>query len=245
MYSLVMLACTIASWSYFSIFFQGKRKLGIVFVFAHALGFFAHYWFLFFVAAEGLVLLVKRRPLKRFVILSAISFAPFGVLWLPRLPSQLAASRAGLEWLARPGLSSLVSVVASFCGWGLIGLGFIACWRLAKHKGSSSIREWARDNCTQVSALLLLFSIAIPFSVSQFKPMFHPRYTVIGLQFFALPIGQLLTRLLSRRQAETRVDIATSYGSSIGSELSRELIDASAPHPPETRSHHVAQIPRR
>lgn len=213
-YSMLMLVCVLSSWAYFAIFFQNNKSrwLRVAFISIQAVGFFVHFWFGFLVAAQGLTLIIYRRRWLHFGLFSAIAFLPFALLWLPYLPTQLhtsATSGTGLTWLARPGLYEVAQTIAAYCGYGFLVVAGLSAWRMVRCR---RVRAEGSNDFDKLCVLLLLVSLTIPFLISQFKPIFFARYTVIGLQFFALPMGHLLTRLLLLR-SDAREDDDKNEGS--------------------------------
>lgn len=197
MYPMLMLVCILASWAYFSIFFQNNKSriVQIAFVLIHAIGFFAHFWFAFFVLAEGLTLIVMRREWMRFAILSIVSFLPFAILWLPYLPTQIKTSQESMAWIDKPSLTTVGLVLSSYCGWGMLIASLVTVPKIR----ASIIREWAKSQIVRASWVCCALCFLIPFALSFYKPIMFPRYTVIGLHLFWVPLGLLFSMLLFSR----------------------------------------------
>jgi hypothetical protein len=200
MYALLSLLSLGSSGLYFYLGIDKRRSAWAfaAYVLVNILGTFTHVAF-FFVLFSQLVVeftINSRRFCKGFLLALSLSVLPYVIFWAPILISQIHQSEEGLAWLSKPGLRNMGETVWLFGGafWILIPLIAFAWWRNGFRTGNLR----AQLVHAKVPSALLFLSLAVPFVISQVKPVFNSRFAIIGLPFFALSVGSILIRKISR-----------------------------------------------
>lgn len=178
----------------------------------NVLGAFTQIWFFFLLASQILAYLILFYPKNRlkFFALQFFSVLPFAVLWTPILLIQMKNNATA--WVGRPGFAEIVAVFLGFFGErvaivfypsivALLILSFKIWSPETRSKSFVSFKEYLKAEPTLTFALLFVFSIAIPFFIGQFKPIFgQTRYTIVALPAFVLIIASLLCRFVNQKQ---------------------------------------------
>ncbi|MBI5085340.1 MAG: glycosyltransferase family 39 protein [Acidobacteria bacterium] len=147
-----------------------------------AAGLLTHHWFIFVLpalAAGGVALLLP---------LSA-GGAIYGVLWGDAAMAQLAGRAQHLAWLKRPGWESLFEVLVTHL-WILTAASPLLLALVAMRKRAAERVELGWKAALGAAAL----SLALPLAISQWKPVFNPRFTVIIAPWLALALAGLVAR---------------------------------------------------
>jgi hypothetical protein len=188
----------------------GARRRWIVYVVTNVLGTITHYWFFFLLAGQGVGALLFARGRARLGLVSAIaaSAVPFALLWTPVLLTQMQG--APTSWLEQPGGWWLLRSPVELLG----GYDFRDAARvfylLAVVVCVVRIRPWGYVRGRELDAALrdrrLGLLLAIPvvvlvlgFLLSQVRPIYHVRYTIVAIPAFSLLVAFVLARLGDRR----------------------------------------------
>jgi len=185
MYSLLMLASVLSTWAYTNVFVEQKRSWLAFWIAANILGTMTHIWFFFLLFAQGAHWLLRRRKDSlRFVFAAAASLAPYAVLWLPILIKQIRKTGEATAWLQVPGISAIATTAFFYSGVVALALPLLVYrWFLGKQDRSPAIGGLL---------LMLIVALAVPFAISQVKPVFYSRFTVIGLPLFSVALATWL-----------------------------------------------------
>ena len=205
MYSLLLLASALSTWMYWNVFVGGKQRYLPWWAAANVVGSMTHVWFFFLLFAQGMHwLLWRRKDGLRFALGGAVSLTPYGLLWLPVLIRQLRKSSEATAWLEVPGLTDLEQLAFFYGGVFALALPWLLYQRF---------RAKTKEGQPVLGLLTILaVALAVPFAVSQVKPMFYARFTVIGLPIFAVAMGTWLARVCTWRVSVFLVGV-TAAGS--------------------------------
>lgn len=180
MYGLLALVSAVSTAAYLRIRSgRGEKRDWVLYVAANIAGSFTHVWFFFLLFAQGVTHLALRRTrgLGRMTIAAAASLAPYALLWSPVLLRQIRKSESALAWAPPPGISEAGQTVFLLAGLVLAAAPFLKSWRAqAKQNWMHAVEP----------AWIALLSIAVPFLISQFKPVFWPRFTIVALPALSL-----------------------------------------------------------
>jgi len=197
MHSLLGLEVILSLTLFYRLFFldapESRRRDALLYALVNALGMFTHNWFHFALAAQGLAFLVFvfPRKIREASVVYVLSVLPYAVLWLPAGLTQL--DRSALSWIARPTFSGdfVLSFLDFFGGRRLGGMvfGAVALLLLA----SAKARAAARSRVVLSLFFVSVVSLAIPFLISQYRPIFVTgRYTIIALPPFVAGLSHVL-----------------------------------------------------
>ncbi len=192
MYALLSLLSILSTALYWMCFVEDqpsqRRLIGLIVV--NALGAFTQIWFFFLLFAEGLhfVIFVKRRWL-RFTASYGAALLPYAVLWLPDLLRQMKKSNEAVAWIPKPDIGEIGSTVFMYAGAALIFLPFLIFKFIRERR---RLPDW-----TLGVAFLLAATLVVPFSLSFVKPVFYPRFTIIGLHLFAVLVAGIAVRTVN------------------------------------------------
>jgi uncharacterized membrane protein len=217
MYALLSLLSILSTWLYlgFSVRPDSSKKTFLLYVSVNALGTFTHIWFFFLLFAQGTcqLLLFPHRRLKRFLAAFALSLVPYAVLWLPTFLRQFSKSGELGAWLTRPGIQDIGSVLFLYGGavWLMVPVLFYVWWR--QRDRSRQVVESVRAN-KMVLPLLLLISLGVPLLISQFKPVFYTRFTIVGLHLYALTAGAAISALIGKARIQKSLVLLTAVTAS-------------------------------
>ncbi len=183
MYGLLALVSAVSTSAYLRISAGKARRLDwALYVAANIAGSFTHVWFFFLLFAQGVAYLAFRRTLGlgRMIAAAALSLAPYAILWLPVLLQQIRKTESALAWAPPPGFSEAAQTLFLLAGLFLAAIPFLKSW----WTGAGANRARAAE-----PALLALLAVAVPFCISQFKPVFWPRFTIVALPALSLAIA--------------------------------------------------------
>ena len=231
MYALLSLLSILSTWLYlgFSVRPDNSKKTFLLYISVNALGTFTHIWFFFLLFAQGTcqLLLFPHRRLKRFLAAITLSLVPYAVLWLPAFLSQFSKSGELGAWLTRPGIQDIGSVLLAYGGavWLMVPVLLYVWWR--RRDRSGQVVESVRANV--VLLLLLLISLGVPLLISQFKPVFYTRFTIVGLHLYALAAGAAISALIGKAKIQQMLVILVAVTASA------MVIDSFQPSPCDSR----------
>lgn len=170
----------------------------------NAIGALTHVWFFFllFAQAVAMAVLIPPRRWLRPGGAFLLSLIPYSVIWLPTLLRQLSRSGETAAWLGRPSAGDLGSVALMYGGalWVVLPLAMPAIWRKVR-AGAPPVETTGAPGAgtTRIAALLLVVTLAVPFSISFVKPVFYSRFAIVALPVFVLLTADLLWRFLTPR----------------------------------------------
>jgi len=190
------------------------RWLGYVLV--NALGTLTVYWFFFLLAGQAAsATLFSRGKVRSGVFLALLgSVIPFLVLWMPVLFDQLGGAQT--SWMPSLGWAHAFLVPLDLLGganpfrfqvpallvYSLFGLALLL--RFGPRPGLRPWRE-LKEGLVDGRAWLLLtipvVAVLIPLLLSSWKPLYHPKYSIVASPGFALFLGYVLARHGSRHLA--------------------------------------------
>jgi hypothetical protein len=190
MYALLSLFSILSTCLYWTVFVEGRasRRNLVWLAVVNALGTFTHIWFFFLLFAECLHWLfrVRREPV-RFLAALAASLAPYSILWLPALIRQMGKSQEALAWVTKPGADEIVNTLFVYTGTVLLFTPLLL-WMI--------FRQRARPEAwTGGFAFLLAAALLVPLALSFVKPVFYPRFTIVGLHLFAIAFAGSVARV--------------------------------------------------
>lgn len=194
MYTLVLLFCVLTLESAFLALERPRsvvRFLGLAS--CVACGILTHNWFVFFLLALGVWMLLESGTRSfRLLPAGASGLALALLFWGGPLSAQLTSRAEQLSWLRQPGLGTLGDVAVAHGALLLFSSPLLFIAALRKRPDRLIGSPWIRSR-----AALAAFAAAVlvPFAVSQWKPVLNPRFTVIAAPFLALAIVPLLPRL--------------------------------------------------
>jgi len=197
MYALLALLTVLSSWLYLQ--FQPKSSdstlLFVAYVVINVMGTFTHVAFFFVLFGQGAfqIFFFQSEKLKRFLLAGIVSVIPYAVFWAPVLLRQISKSEEGLAWLKKPGLPQVSELLFLYGGafWLLVPLIAFICWKYFYRLPSFKSQVMR----AQLPLTLLACAVIIPILLSQFKPIFNPRFAIIGLPVFALSVGAFTPKL--------------------------------------------------
>ncbi len=204
MYSLLALLVAISTLFFFRLFLlktNSKSDLTL-YIISNILGTFTHYWFFFIVLSQivsYILLFHNRASVKKFSLAVFISLVPFLTLWLPILLGQMKGAPIG--WIVKPNIT-ILGVTLFYYG-GLALLASAACLVLAAFKAKkskiefqnvSSLKQFISRKENLTFLIFLSISLLVPLIISQVKPIYLLRYTVVGILPFAMLVGAFLSK---------------------------------------------------
>ncbi len=206
MYSLLGLLGILSTLLFLRLFLiktNSKKDLALYIV-VNILGTFTHYWFFFIIFSQVFchILLFFRSSIRKFSSAIFISIIPFLALWLPILLLQV--NNGSSSWMSKPSIYRLVDTLLSFYGSGKLALlvyaGFLALiiFRIKdfkiRFKNISALKEFIIQKRNLAFLIILSVSLLTPLIISQVKPIYVSRYTIIALLPFVMLIGALLSK---------------------------------------------------
>ncbi|MBI5280212.1 MAG: glycosyltransferase family 39 protein [Candidatus Solibacter usitatus] len=147
-----------------------------------AAGLMTHNWFIFVLpalASGGVALLL---PL-------AAGGAVYGAVWGDAAMAQLGGRAQHLAWLKRPGWENLFEVAITHV-WILAVVSPLLLALVAVRRRSRERVELGWKGALAAAAV----SLALPLAVSQWKPVFNARFTVIIAPWLALALAGVVAR---------------------------------------------------
>jgi hypothetical protein len=196
MYALLSLFSVLSTWLYlqFSIKPRDSHLPFALYIVVNVLGTFTHvaFFFVLFGQIVFYLLFYRRIRMKRFVVALVLSLVPYLFLWAPILLGQITKSGEGLAWVKRPNLRMIAELLLLYGGafWLLVPVLLYLWWR----SGFESLSKLSKLCITRLPLWLLAITILTPVLISQVKPIFNPRFAIVGLHLFALTIGAIIGR---------------------------------------------------
>jgi Dolichyl-phosphate-mannose-protein mannosyltransferase len=190
MYTLLSLVSILSTYLYWTVFVEGQRswRNWVPLVLVNALGSFTHIWFFFLLFAESLHLLIfVRQRWLMFALTMGGSLVPYAIFWFPNLLRQLRKSQEALAWMTAPGFKDVADTFILYTAPLLLLAPFLV-WAAVRQRHRPP--RW-----TGGIAFMLAAALAVPFAISFVKPVFYPRFTVIGLHLFAVAVAACAPRL--------------------------------------------------
>jgi hypothetical protein len=109
------------------------------------------------------------------------------VLWLPTLLRQLRKSQEALAWMTAPGFKDVADTFILYTAPLLVLAPFLV-WVAVRQRHRPP--KW-----TAGIAFMLAAALVVPFAMSYAKPVFYPRFTIVGLHLFAVAVAACTPRL--------------------------------------------------
>jgi uncharacterized membrane protein len=196
MYSLLSLLSILSTWLYlqFSLKPRESPLPFVAYTVVNILGTFTHIAFFFVLFGQIVfhILFYRQMRIRRFVAAILLSVIPYVILWGPVLLGQVAQSEEGLAWAKRPGIAKVAELLAFYGGvlWLTVPLLLYFGWR-TRFKSSNGSKEL---RFTTFPFWLLAITMLTPIIFSQIKPIFNPRFGIIGLHLFALGAGSIAVK---------------------------------------------------
>ena len=189
-YSLMVLL-TLLSFYFFAKLVKGSssRYTSVGYVVCTALLLYAHFYGVFFVAAQVLYLLVSREDLRRWLlpgVALALLYVPWVLLLAVNVLSPAGAWQGGTTWIPEPTLAGLIRIFHAYSGSLPLAIVFTLL------AGYGLFRIVRADKPTAYLLLAwLLVPIVVPFVVSHlYRPMLVDRYTIAASPAFYLLVTQ-------------------------------------------------------
>jgi hypothetical protein len=152
------------------------------------LGSFTHIWFFFLLFAQGLHLLIfVRRRVMLFGAAMGGSLAPYAALWLPDLLRQVRKTQEALAWMSAPTVEQVLNTFLLYTAPLLVVTPFLVAMAVSQRRRPPGL-VWGLG-------FMLAAALAVPFAISFWKPVFYPRFTIIGLHLFALAVAACAPRV--------------------------------------------------
>ena len=190
MYTLLSLVSILSTYLYWKVFVERntRPRHAALLVTVNVLGSFTHVWFFFLLFAQGVHWLwfVRRRVLFYAAAMGS-SLLPYALVWLPGLLRQMRTSQEALAWMTPPGREEITNTLFLYTGPVLVLAPFLL-WAAVRQRLVPP--AWTRG-----LSVMLAVALAVPFAISYFKPVFYPRFTVIGLHLFAVLVAACAPRL--------------------------------------------------
>jgi 4-amino-4-deoxy-L-arabinose transferase-like glycosyltransferase len=215
MYSLLSLLVALSILFFFRVFLikTGPRRDLVLYILVNILGTFTHYWFFFalFPQVAAFIFLRFDSSFKKLAAAQALSVIPFFIIWAPVVKDQMSTNST--VWMTSPGLAELRETIAVYHGfWFAQSLPFLLyalflIFALVRIENSrielrnlSEVREFLTDKRGLTLLILFLLSILLPFTISQWKPIYFPsRGPIIALAPLAVFWSILLARFANRQ----------------------------------------------
>jgi mannosyltransferase len=167
----------------------GSRYTSIGYVVSTALLMYAHFYGVFFVAAQIIYVLVSRENLRRWIVPEgalALLYLPWMLLLAINVLSPTGAWRSGTTWIPDPTLVDVTQILQAYSG----SLPLTILFTLLAGYGLFSIIRGDRSTAYLLLAWLLV-PIAVPFLVSHlYRPILADRFTIAASPAFYLLVTQ-------------------------------------------------------
>src|SRR5215211_3078301 len=166
-----------------------SRYTTVAYVISTTLLMYAHFYGVFFVAAQVIYLLVSRENLRRWVLPGAalaLLYVPWMVLLAVNVLSPTGAWRGGTTWIPEPTPVDVARILQAYSGSLPLAIVFASLAGLG-------LFRIIRENRPIAYLLLawLVVPIAVPFLVSHlYRPMLVDRYTIAASPAFYLLVTQ-------------------------------------------------------
>jgi len=192
-YGLMVLLTLLSFYFFVRLVKEGRSRYATVgYVACSALLMYAHFYAVFFVAAQVLYLLVSRENLWGWILPGgalALLYVPWVVLLAVNVLSPAGAWQGGTIWIPEPTVADIARIFQAYAGSLPLA---IALTLLA---GCGLFRTLRGDGPTAYLLLAwLLVPIVVPFIASHlYRPMLADRYTIAAAPAFYLLVTQGMT----------------------------------------------------
>ncbi len=177
-YSLMVLLTLLSFYFFVKLVKDGSsRYTSVGYVVCTALLIYAHFYGVFFVAAQIIFLLASRENLRRWIlpgVALALLYVPWVLLLAVNVLSPAGAWQGGTTWIPEPSLADVARILQAYSASLPLAIVFIllGCY------GSFRIIRGDRPTAYLLLAWLLV-PIVVPFIVSHlYRPMLVDRYTI-------------------------------------------------------------------
>jgi hypothetical protein len=193
MYALLSLLSILSTWLFlqFSSNQWHSWRLFGLYVLVNILATFTHLAFFFLIFAQLIFQLAFfRQQAKKFVFALILTFIPYLFLWTPILFMQIGNSGGNLAWVKKPNASMALELFLLYGGafWLFVPVLLYLWWRT----GFRQVSELTRSLPAMLPVWLLIITLATPFLMSFFKPIFNSRLAIVGLAPFVLTVGGII-----------------------------------------------------
>jgi len=189
MYTLLLLVCIATLDAAAGVLDEKSRFRGqAVLSAALAAGLLTHNWFIFFLCGVAAWACAEHgRKALRLLKPAAAGVAVYAVLWGPAAIAQLTARSQQLAWLRKPGAVALADAVLAQLWLPAIAL---PVWLIAVALQKKTL---VPRNSAWVGALAC---VLLPWLVSQWRPLYNVRFTIIAAPFIAWALASLASRAM-------------------------------------------------
>ncbi len=181
------------------------------FIVVNALGTLTHYWFFLLLVAEGVGVLLFAEPTARRRMIGALgaSVLPFAFLWAPVLLQQMQGSPTawiggiGAWWLVIAPLLLAIGQQDRELGLLFYSMFLISCVvRTEPQRGvirRGELKLLLSDRRLALTAVVPFVVMVLAFAISQVRPFYQARYSIVAIPALALFLGLVLSKLGDRR----------------------------------------------
>ncbi|MGJ5818196.1 hypothetical protein [Paludibaculum fermentans] len=191
MYTLELAVCSAALWCSWRILSAttASRSARIALLLVSAAGLLTHNWFIFFLLGLGVAML-GLFGIKAFRLAVPVlgGFFLYMTLWGDAALAQIGSTGEQLAWLKRPGWTAGLEVLAAHL-WlaAAVAPVFLVVVALRGAKPRTLSAWWQ-------PALGALAAIVVPLVLSQWKPLYNSRFTVVAAPFLAWALAAFVSR---------------------------------------------------
>lgn len=183
MYALAALLAVLSVGLWMRVFLDGDSRGAGTLALANLMGLLTHVWFAFLLLAQGVCILIWCRHRWKPLLLSCVAtLASYWWSWGPEFLTQLRKSKEAIAWIPSPGTWDLGLTLGLYGGTLLIALALSPLFGYARRP-------------PLIPVAMLLLALAVPFLISQWKPIYYARFTIVGLPLFAIAAGVSMGRL--------------------------------------------------
>ncbi|MBN9660124.1 MAG: glycosyltransferase family 39 protein [Acidobacteria bacterium] len=191
MYTLETAVCAASLWCSWRLLNGPKasRSAGLALMLATTAGLLTHNWFVFFLLGLGVTMLARfgSSAFRLAVPVVGGGFL-YMALWGDAALAQIGSTGEQLAWLKRPGWTAGLEVLAAHL-WLLAAVApvllIIVALRGARPRPTGA---WWQP------ALGALICILVPWVISQWKPLYNSRFTVVAAPFLAWALAGFVWR---------------------------------------------------
>nr|WP_228486609.1 glycosyltransferase family 39 protein [Paludibaculum fermentans] len=191
MYTLEAAVCAASLWCGWRVLSRpvASRGAELALLASTAAGLLTHNWFVFFLLGLGVTMLAQFgwRAFRLAVPVLGGGFL-YLALWGDAALAQIGSTGEQLAWLKRPGWTAPLEVLAAHL-WLVAAVApvLLIAVALKGAKPRTSGAWWP-------PALGALVSILVPLVISQWKPLYNSRFTVVAAPFLAWALAGFLSR---------------------------------------------------
>lgn len=189
MYTWLAAVCAAALWAAWAQV-RGSRAAGLALAALTCVGLLTHNWFVFFLTGLGGAMLaaVGWRALR---LLPAVAGGGclYFALWGDAALRQIGATGEQLAWLKRPGWTALPETLAAHLWLAAAAAPVFLVWVALRGVERRSLGLW------MAAAIGVVGALAAPWLVSQWKPLYNPRFTVVAAPFLAWALSGAVARV--------------------------------------------------